>query len=367
MNYDAFSHQIFDICLRLRQGERVWIDSWDHTVDLASHLAWECRKRGFETLLTLQPENLWLRSVQEGPLEFLDRLTSQQAAALGATNAYIFTLGPRSPVPWERIPVERRGSVTLWFLEQNRFVGEWKRISTGRKVKMLGIEATLATPERARSLGLDFEAWKAIMYAGCMADYNQVAGRGTKLAHVMGGDEKVRITTPQGTDLTFKLDDRPVQVSDGIVTEEKARVGEVVFLPAGDVEVSADEESAEGKVVYDVPVYSRNGPVRSLSIRVVHGRIVEYTASYGSDVFKKHVDSGRDADRFAFFGFGLNPNLRHGFTQDDKVLGGVTVGFGDNEAKGGRNRADQDWWGSMTQATVEINGQVVMKDGNLLG
>jgi leucyl aminopeptidase (aminopeptidase T) len=107
--------------------------------------------------------------------------------------------------------------------------------------------------------------------------------------------------------------------------------------------------------------------VRSLSIRVVHGRIVECTASYGSDVFKKHVDSGRDADRFAFFGFGLNPNLRHGFTQDDKVLGGVTVGFGDNEAKGGRNRADQDWWGSMTQATVEINGQVIMKDGDLLG
>jgi leucyl aminopeptidase (aminopeptidase T) len=236
-----------------------------------------------------------------------------------------------------------------------------------RGVKMLGIEATLATPERARSLGIDHEDWMEIMYAGCMADYSQIAGRGTKLAHAMSGDEKVRITSPQGTDLTFKLDHRPVKVSDGIVTEAKARAGEVVFLPAGDVEVSADEESAEGKVVYDVPIYSRNGTMRGLSIRVVHGRIAEYTALYGSDVFKKHVESGGDADRFAFFGFGLNPNLRHGFTQDDKVLGGVTVGFGENEAKGGSNRANQDWWGSITHATVEINGQVIMKDGNLLG
>jgi aminopeptidase len=234
-------------------------------------------------------------------------------------------------------------------------------------VKMLGIEATLATPERAASLRIDYQNWMQIMYAGCMADYNEIAGRGTKLAHVMGGDGEVRITTPQGTDLTFTLNNRPVQVSDGIVTEEKARVGEVVFLPAGDVEVSADEESAEGKVVYDVPIYSRNGTVRDLSIRVVHGCIAQYTASSGSDVFKEYVDSGRDAGRFAFFGFGLNPNLRHGFTQDDKVLGGVTVGFGDNEAKGGKNRADQDWWGSMTGATVEINGRVIMKDGSLLG
>jgi hypothetical protein len=70
-------------------------------------------------------------------------------------------------------------------------------------------------------------------------------------------------------------------------------------------------------------------------------------------------------DRFAFFGFGLNPRLRHGFTQDDKVLGGFTIGFGRNQDKGGRNRADRDWWASMTQATVTVGGRIVMEAGNL--
>jgi len=71
-------------------------------------------------------------------------------------------------------------------------------------------------------------------------------------------------------------------------------------------------------------------------------------------------------DRLAFFGFGLNPNLRHGFTQDDKVLGGVTIGFGDNSDKEGKNKADRGFWASMTGATVTIGNRRVMKDGKLL-
>jgi hypothetical protein len=65
MDYGLFSHQALDVCLGLEKEDRVWINSWDYTVDLASHLAWECRNRGFETFLTLQLEELWLRSLHE--------------------------------------------------------------------------------------------------------------------------------------------------------------------------------------------------------------------------------------------------------------------------------------------------------------
>jgi len=47
-----------------------------------------------------------------------------------------------------------------------------------------------------------------------------------------------------------------------------------------------------------------------------------------------------DVNRFALFSLGLNTRLRHGFTQDGKVLGVVIMGFGDNESKGGKNKAD---------------------------
>jgi hypothetical protein len=68
-----------------------------------------------------------------------------------------------------------------------------------------------------------------------------------------------------------------------------------------------------------------------------------------------------------FFGFGLNVGLRHGFTQDDTVLGSVTVEVGGNEDKRGKNRTlgNHHWWGSMTKATVGIDNKTLVTDSSL--
>jgi leucyl aminopeptidase (aminopeptidase T) len=105
-----------------------------------------------------------------------------------------------------------------------------------------------------------------------------------------------------------------------------------------------------------------------LTLSVKDGNIVKFEAKERKEVFERYLKEGSgDVNRFAFFGLGLNPGLRYGFTQDDKVLGGVTAGFGDNENKGGKNRADgHEWWASMTKATVTVGDTKVMQNGMLL-
>src|SRR5438128_8745280 len=71
IEHTVLSEQILDSCLRTKPGQRVWINSWDHTLKLASDLAWESRKRSCEVLLTVQPEDLWLRSMIEAPLRLV--------------------------------------------------------------------------------------------------------------------------------------------------------------------------------------------------------------------------------------------------------------------------------------------------------
>lgn len=364
------AHNAIEISLGVRSGETVWIHGWDHTIDLISLLAGECRKRGCQVFLTVQPEDFWLQSIIEAPLPLVDRMSSLQALALKKTDAYIFTLGPRKPVPWERIPKERRRAVSIWLDERydkSKFAKAWGKTARDHKVRMLAIEATLATPERAQVLGLNYEKWKEIMLAGCIADYHEVARQGRSLTSLLSGEEEVHITAPRGTDLRFRLDRRPVDVSDGFSSKEKAEKGIVTFLPAGGIEVSASEESAEGRVVYGAPVRVEGGTVAGLILQIRNGRIMEFAAKDHKEVFKHYLQEGKgDTNRFAFFGFGLNPHLRHGFTQDDKVLGEVSVGFGDNENKGGKNKADNGWWASMSEATVTIGDTKVMRDGALL-
>ncbi len=368
LDYETFGRHVLDVCIGIRPGDRVWINTWDYDTKLASELAWQCVKRGCHTLTTVQFEDVWTRSIIEAPVEFIDNLPAHQASALRETDVYIFTLGPRS-IPWDKIPADRHNLVTTWFLERNRFVEQWKAIAKTRRLKMLGIEATLANPQKAGALGLDYEKWRRIMFEGCMVDYAEVGRRARALAALIGRDDKVHIATRHGTNFTFRLNHRPVDWFDGVIREEWVNEGRPAFLPAGGIEVSADEDSAEGRVVFDSPILSlvREGRIELLTLTVSNGRIVKFTAASRRRAFARWMKEGKgDVDRFGFFGFGLNPKLRHGFTQDDKVLGGVTVGFGDNSDKAGRNKADRGFWASMTGATVTIGDKLVMKDGHLL-
>jgi leucyl aminopeptidase (aminopeptidase T) len=95
--YGELSKQVLDVCIETKASQRIWINSWDHTLDLASDLALESNKRKCSVLMTVQPEDLWLRTMIEAPLELVDNLPAHLAAALEETDIYIYTLGRESP------------------------------------------------------------------------------------------------------------------------------------------------------------------------------------------------------------------------------------------------------------------------------
>ncbi len=319
-------------------------------------------------MTTVQTQGLWTYSISEASEELVDNVPLHIASALKKTDVYIFTVGPKN-LHWDDIPTGRRHLVTKWFLENNKFAKQWRKIAATMRVKMLGIEATLADPERAKTLGLDFLEWRRVMFEGCLVDYGKMSAIAKRLARLMEGDGEVRVTTPHGTNFTFSLDRRPVDWFDGIVRDEWVAIGRPAFLPAGGIEVSVNEKSGQGSIVFDQPILSllKEGRLEGLKLTVERGRIRAFSASRQKEAFGRWLNDGKGStDRLAFFGFGLNHKLRHGFTQDDKVLGGVTIGFGDNSDKKGKNKADRGFWASMTKATVTIGDKTVMKNGQLL-
>lgn len=364
------ARQIVNACLNIKEGENVWVHSWDHTVDLASEIAFACREKGAQPFITLNAESYWMRSLCEIPKSILETLSNVQAAALEQTDAFVFMLGPRNPVNWVKIPSEKQELASIWFLESNKYMDAWRKIAQRRGVRTLGIEYCLFTRERAKALGLDCERWGDIMLAGCLADQREIAERASGLTNIIREGSDVNVETPFGTRLEFRLSGREPIPGDSIVSKEDAAKGVVKFLPSGFVEAAADEESADGTVVYDVPIPARGGiKTEGLSLEFKRGKVVRYSAKKGIEPFKDYMKPGQgDVDKFAFFGLGLNPGLEHGFTQDDKVLGGVTMGIGGNEDKGGKNRTagNRHWWASMTRATVKIDGKTVLKDGKMV-
>jgi len=366
-NLSELVHQIVEVCLNVKDGENVWIHSWDHTIDLASEVAFACRQRGAQPFITLVTENYWERSLLEIPKKLLEALPSHEAAALEQTNVFIFMLGPRSPIDWDKIPSEKRELANVWYFDSNKYLEKWRNIAQERSIRTLGIEYCLATRERAGTLGLKYEQWKEVMLAGCLADQKEIAQKAVQLTNIIRKGHEAHVQTPFGTNLKFKLACRKPIVSDSVVSKEDAADGIVKFLPSGCVEVAADENSAEGTVVYDASIPVRGAKkTKGLTLEFKRGQVVKYSAQAGLDTFESYLKSTQgDVKKFGFFGMGLNPGLKHGFTQDDKVLGGVTIGIGGNEDKGGENRTTENrhWWASMTQATVQIDKELVLKNG----
>jgi len=369
-DYRRLAHQIVSGCLNIRQDENVWVHSWDNTTEIASEIAFACREKGAQPFITLITEDYWTRSLLEVPKRLLEILPAHQAAALEKTDAFIFVLGPKNPVDWDKIPPERRELSSLWFIESNKYMDSWRNIAQEHSIRMLGVEYCMATKERAQTLGLDHERWEQVMLAGCLVNQQEIARTASKVANAVKKGRDVSVETPFGTKLKFKLSGREPISGDSLVHKEDGAKGTVKFLPSGFVEVAADETSAEGTVVYNAAIPARGGEkTKDLTLHFKRGEVVKYEAKSGISEFENYLKSCQgDTAKFAFFGLGLNPGLKHGFTQDDKVLGGVTIGIGGNEDKGGENRTsgNRHWWASMTKATVKIDEKTLVKNGALL-
>jgi aminopeptidase len=365
-DFESVARKIVEVSADVKEGENVLILGWDHTTDLMVEIAKCCDRRGARPLISLVPESLWLQSAksQSGPLA---SPPAPLLSALSECQAFIFTLGPGNPVPWSDIPQARRSAVSIWLdrrYDRSPFAAVWSRAARKASVRMVGVEATLATPQRAVRLGLDYGQWRDVMLTACEADLDSISRRARRLARLMGGRGTVRVSSPSGTKVDISLARRRVEISDGLTSRTATSKGLVTFLPAGNAEVSVDEHSAEGRVVYDVPIRVGEETVQDLEIWIHGGRVWEFTASQGKRAFEKYLKTGTNAGRLGFFGFGLNPGMRFGFTQDDKVKGAVLIGFGDNVSKSGKNDAGgNEWWGVVSGATVRIGATEVLEGG----
>ncbi|MDH3710585.1 MAG: aminopeptidase, partial [Cyclobacteriaceae bacterium] len=95
----------------------------------------------------------------------------------------------------------------------------------------------------------------------------------------------IRVTTPEGTDISFSIGDRPVTKQDGNASAARAEQGRnlidrEVELPAGAVRVAPMEESVNGIVIF--PDAEWDGVlVRSLSMTFEQGIAIEIEAHEG--------------------------------------------------------------------------------------
>jgi leucyl aminopeptidase (aminopeptidase T) len=190
---------------------------------------------------------------------------------------------------------------------------------------------------------------------------------GKKLSKDLEAAGEVHISSVSGTDLWLRLDERPVLVEDGIIDEEDVERGLIsTYLPAGCLVVAPLEDSAEGKVVFDLPNHIWGEIVEGLQWIFEKGKLISWKAAKGSKSFEKILEGmSGDKDRIGLLMIGLNPAYKPGYPLSEIALGTISIGIGNNERFGGKNKGTGVFTAYMSSGTIEIDGKRIMTDGKL--
>jgi leucyl aminopeptidase (aminopeptidase T) len=198
-----------------------------------------------------------------------------------------------------------------------------------------------------------------VFLMGLDADYESIREECAKVLSQVEDAREVRVTSPQGTDITFEIGDRDWMEDTGIVHEP----GAFSNLPAGEVFVSPD--SGGGTVVVDGTMMPHGELEEGQRVRfeVEDGMVTHIE----DDALRAEVESaadeaGEEAYNLAELGIGTNiavTDLVGSVLLDEKAGGTVHIAIGDDHGIGGDIEVPIHLDGIVRDPTVYADGEEV--------
>jgi hypothetical protein len=205
-------------------------------------------------------------------------------------------------------------------------------------------------------------------------DYAAVAALERRFAAALRASE-AHLTTPAGTDLRFRIGDRPVNFQDGDASAARARRAVVLIdreieLPCGAIRVAPIEDTVEGWIAFP-PSQWDGRPVEGLKLRFAKGKVAEVVARTGRDAVLAEMERAGEAGRaFREIALGFNPELAipergpwipyYGYG-----AGVVRLSIGDNSELGGVVKGGYVRWNFFTDVSLSVGGVPWVEDGRL--
>ena len=198
-----------------------------------------------------------------------------------------------------------------------------------------------------------------VFVTGLAADYEAIRAHCEDVLAQVQDAEEIRVTSPQGTDITFEPGDREWHTDTGIVHEP----GQMSNLPAGEVFVSP--QNANGTYVVDGTMrpYDKLESGQQLRFEVEDGYVTEFSDDRVREEFEAAAEEvGQDAYNLAELGIGTNvavSELVGSVLLDEKAGGTVHIAIGDDASIGGDTDAPIHSDGVLREPTVYADGEEV--------
>ncbi|MGA8302759.1 MAG: hypothetical protein WB873_03545 [Thermoplasmata archaeon] len=349
--------------LKVRAGENAIIESWAHTMPLASAMVDELRRVGGNVLFLYNDEDAWWRAMDRKQSKLLGTASDPEWGALKAADVYLNFWGPGDADRIERLPDEPGNEA---------FASNWPWYAVARKAGLRGVRMTVGfvTEGRAHRWGVDRTQWEESVLRGCLVDPEELAKRGARLGKALTRGKKVRITHSNGTDLEVALagvaprlfDGRPRPYGKGDNPS-----GMLQQVPAGSLDVALDSKTAEGSFRANRRTNIWWNVHAGGNLEFADGKLTSYSLDEGGkELARQYKSATAGKDRTSVLKLGLNPAVKDVPNLETVESGAVSLQIGRNAYLGGSNKSNFFTWFVLAGSEIAIDGTPVIRAGKLL-
>ena len=208
---------------------------------------------------------------------------------------------------------------------------------------------------------------------GMSADFSLIKQRISDLGPYFRRRRIVKVTSEQGTDVTFEVNWREWKLDDnGICNRPKM----LTNLPAGKAFIMPREGSMNGTVVIDGS-WESNLVDEPISLIIEDGIVMDVKGGtiaatirqeFGEAAKRLRSKDREDVWTMAEFGFGMNPQARlsGNVLEDEKRLGTCYFSVGDNTALGGTSAVGIHIPGVLKNASVWLDDTQLISKGKFV-
>lgn len=219
-----------------------------------------------------------------------------------------------------------------------------------------------ATRHGARIANLRNFTEEMMVVGGITADYHAVRRVTERLAGLLTAADVIRVTTPEGTDLTMRSAGRAAIAQCGFVT----RPGQLSGLPDGEATLAPLEGTTQGVAVAPYIADRLGAITEPFRLEIKDGRITGISGGRQAVELQELLAQKDEAARngASQFALGTNPACRvvPNTREVSKRLGTAHFAIGDNITLGGANRSNLHMDLVFLNPTVYLDGVCILKD-----
>lgn len=363
LDHSELAERLVGKTANVREGEIVEILGSPTDMPLMEALAVAVRKRGAHPLLVVDSDSLARKMAASVPATW-DAQAPALHLGLAKLIDVIFIIPPvRDPSIRASIPPARRAVM-------ENAMARVTDIECKRGVRLVELDnGFFPTAHDAKQLGLTEAELSKIYWSGISADYTEIEAQAQAIKARLAAGGVLRVTHPNGTDITMKVKGRNVGTSDGVISDADIKAGcpQVgTWLPAGEVFVTPIPGSANGTLVDDRLVFDGN-EVTGVTLHVEKGKITSISATSGWESVKPRYDAaGPGKNEIGLFDMGINPAITtRGQLESWVGAGMVTIGIGENHWAGGAIKDPFSIAFHLPGTTVTLDGEALVTDGVL--